>query len=69
MVEEAEKYAKEDKEKKLLSRLDDISEKDDEIEMMMEENSRLTEQLNNYENKTKTALDQLDEVLGQLTDI
>ena len=45
-----------------------LSEKNEEIEMLMEDNSRLNEKLANYENKTKNALEQLDDVLGQLTD-
>jgi len=47
----------------------ELNEKNEEIEMMMEDNSRLNEQVNGYETKTKSALEQLDDVLGQLTDL
>ena len=44
-------------------------EHEEEIEMLMEENNKLTEQINSYETKTQSALLQLDDVLGQLTDL
>ena len=46
-----------------------VTENEEEIEMLMEENNKLTEQLGSYETKTQSALEQLDDVLGQLTDL